>query len=77
MPCPEKKLALRRLLKHELIDFVFLQEALRLADVVSHILESMLHGWSFQALDVNGRYGGIALGYNPHSIKLCKIWGGI
>lgn len=37
----------------------------------------MLLGWSFQALDVNGRSGGIALGYNPRSINLCNIWGGM
>lgn len=37
----------------------------------------MLPGWSFHALDVNGHSGGIALGFNSRTIKLCNIWGGI
>ncbi len=74
---PEIKLALRRLLKFEHIDVVFLQETLGLAEAITHHLESMLPGWFFQALDVNGHSGGIVLGYNPRSIKLCNIWGDI
>jgi hypothetical protein len=36
----------------------------------------MLLGWSFLALDANGRSGGIALGYNTRSINLFNSWGG-
>jgi len=37
----------------------------------------MLPIWHFQAIDVNGHSSGIALGYNPCSIKLISTWGGI
>eukprot|EP00253_Pinus_taeda_P034846 PITA_34846 len=37
----------------------------------------MFPGWHFQAIDVNGRLGGIALGYNPRSINIMCTWGGI
>eukprot|EP00253_Pinus_taeda_P017589 PITA_17589 len=73
---PEKKLALR-LLQKEPIDLVFLQETLGVVDIISPLMESMLPGWHFQAIDVNGRSGGIALGYNPRSINLMGTWGGI
>jgi len=37
----------------------------------------MLPIWSFQALNINGHSGGVALGYNSRSIILYNIWGGI
>lgn len=56
---------------------VLLQETLGATDTISPLLESMLPGWHFQAIDVNNRSRGIALGYNPRLIKLNGTWGGI
>lgn len=74
---PEKKLVLRRFLQKEPIDLVFLQETLVAADIISPLMESMLPRWHFQAIDVNGCLGGIALGYYPCSINLMGTWGSI
>lgn len=74
---PDKKLALRRLLRKEPIDLVLLQETLGTTTIITPLLGSMLPGSHFYALDVNGRSRGIALGYNPHSIKMMGAWGGI
>jgi len=73
---PKKKLALWRLLEKELIDLVFLQETMGVVDTISPLMESMIPGWHFQAIDVNGRLRGIALGYNSRSINLKGTWGG-
>lgn len=71
-----KKLALRILLDIELIDIIYLQEALGMDDQVISSLNSLMSGWIFHDLDVNGKYGGIALGINPNSIKMISSWGG-
>lgn len=41
------------------------------------LLESWLLGWSFHALDVLGRSGGISLGVKNRTIELNRVWGGI
>lgn len=58
-----KKLALKRLLDTEPSDIVFLQETLGKAEQISQILHSMLPGWCFYALYVNGRSGGYSIGH--------------
>jgi len=73
----KQQLAFRRLLSIERVDVIFLQETLGLAETISHLLESMLPGWHFHALDVHERSGGIMMGYNSRTIKLCNICGGI
>lgn len=72
---PGKELALQRLLNFELIDFLFLQETLGQANVITHLLKSWLPRWTFHSLDANGNYGGLALGINSCSIRICNIWG--
>lgn len=71
-----KKLALRRLFDSESLDIIFLQETLGEADLISHTLGSLKLGWIFQSLDVIGRSGGLALGYNPRTINLRTSCGG-
>eukprot|EP00253_Pinus_taeda_P005582 PITA_05582 len=39
-------------------------------------LSSIASGWLFSALDSSGRSGGLAIGYNPASIKALGTWGG-
>lgn len=73
---PSKKLALKRLLDLEPCDIIFLQETLGMAEKITLVLHSLKPGWSFHALDVLGRSGGIALGVNSHSIKPISAWGG-
>lgn len=52
---PDKKLAMCRLLKSKSIDVVFLQETLGSADAISILLQPMLPGWVFHAIDVIGQ----------------------
>lgn len=73
----DKKLALKILLHKEQCDLVLLQETLGEVVIITPLLESMLLGWHFHALDVIRRLGGISLGHNPRSIKLLGTWGGI
>lgn len=51
-------------------DIIFLQETLGKVEQVTPVLLSINLGWCFHALDVNGHYGGIALGINTCSINL-------
>jgi len=71
---PDKKLAMRRLFLSEPFDILFLQETLGQGSVVTHLLESWLLGWSFHALDASRHSGGLALGVNNRSIRICNIW---
>ena len=64
-----KKLALRRLFTAELVDLILIQETLGEAHHVSKILQAICPRWIFTALDAMGRFGGLAMGYNPRSIK--------
>jgi len=73
---PEEILAFYRILSTELVDVIFLQETLGLVEAITRLLETMLLGWLFHALDVNGHSGGVVIGYNTGTIKLCSIWGG-
>jgi len=73
----DKKLALRRLLKIVPLDIIFLQETLGPILDISHSLQNMLPGWIFIGLDAHGRSGGLALGYNSHTIKILNCWGGL
>lgn len=71
-----KKLALKRLIISLPIDIILLQETLGPADSVTTTLSSIAPGWLFSALDSSGRSGGLAIGYNPASIKALGTWGG-
>lgn len=76
MASSPKKLALRSLFSMEPIDIILLQETLGEALLVSNSLHSICPRWIFTALDASGRSGGMAIEYNPHSIKSLATWGG-
>eukprot|EP00253_Pinus_taeda_P029489 PITA_29489 len=71
-----KKLALKRLIETKSIDIIMLQETLCSADQISKTFQALTPGWSFISLDVAGRSGGLAIGTNPHSIRVDATWGG-
>lgn len=49
-----KKLALRRLIVFKRFDVIFLKETLGISDQIVSLLEAMILGWTFHALDVRG-----------------------
>jgi len=71
-----KKLALKRLFEVENPDIIFLQETLGSEEDCIRALASVGTKWKFIASDVMGRSEGLALGYNPISIRLESSWGG-
>lgn len=71
-----KKLALKRLFEVESPDIILLQETLGPAESITHALSSLSARWNFLATDASGRSGGLAIGYNPKSIRLDSSWGG-
>lgn len=73
---PDKNLALRRLILATPVDVIFLQETLGPADSITHIRDAMFPRWTFIGIDANGQSGGLSLGYNKCSFKLCNCWGG-
>eukprot|EP00253_Pinus_taeda_P024137 PITA_24137 len=73
---PDKKLALRRLCLSEKLDFLLLQETLDDGPLVNKALKSFLPDWDFFFLDVRGRSGGCALGFNNKMFRISNSWGG-
>jgi len=71
-----KKLAMMRLIETDPIDIIMLQETLYSADHIICSMHSITPGWIYIALDVAGRSGGLAIGVNPHTIKVEASWGG-
>eukprot|EP00253_Pinus_taeda_P010718 PITA_10718 len=76
MASASKKLALQRLFEVEPTDIILLQETLGQAEYIIHSLQSLVPRWNFGALDVVGRSGGLAIGFNPRSIRVDASWGG-
>jgi len=72
---PLKRPALRRVIDLEHPDILMLQETLGEMEAVKSKLEAMMPGWVFHCLDVRGRSGGIATGWNPRTVKIVNVWG--
>jgi len=72
---PLKRPALRRVIDLEHPDVLLLQETLGEMGAVKARLEGMLPGWTFECLDVRGRSGGLATGWNTRSIRIENVWG--
>ena len=72
---PGKKSAFIRVLTLEHPDVILLQETLGVGEVIQEKLESWIPGWSFVSLDVRGRSGGLAVGWNNRRVKLNNAWG--
>jgi len=77
MASASKKLALHRLFNTNFVDIIMLQETLGDVDLITRSLESLKLGWHFYSLDAMGRSGGLAIGYNPCTIKVISSWGGL
>ena len=72
---PLKRPTLRRVFDLEHPDILLLQETLGGGDVIKEKLENWFFGWSFVALDVRGRSGGLAMGWDTRVVKALNIWG--
>jgi len=72
---PLKRPALRRVIDIDHPDVLLLQETLGEMGEVKSKLEGMLPGWVFVCLDVRGRSGGLATGWNTRSVKIENVWG--
>lgn len=70
MASASKKLALQRIFEVELTDIILLQETLGQAENITHSLHAMAPRWNFIALDAVGTSGGLAIGYNPRTIRV-------
>lgn len=71
-----KKLALKRLIESDPINIIMLQETLCSADQLTRAMQTLVPAWCFHAIDAVGRSGGLAIGFNPRSIKMDSAWGG-
>ena len=72
---PQKISALQRVVKVDKHDIILLQETLGVGSEVKTKLESWFGGWCFETLDVRGRSGGLAIGWNIRSVKVLNVWG--
>jgi len=70
-----KKLALREWLLSSKSDIIFLQETLGRGSEVELVLNSLLKGWKFSAIDSTGHSGGLAIGFREGRIKVLNQWG--
>ena len=71
---PSKKSSLQRLIDFNRPNVVLLQETLGLNEEVSCILETLLPGLQFVAVDVRDRSSGLALGWNLKSCRCDGVW---
>lgn len=70
-----KKLALKGLLDSELIHITYLQETLGMVKKIISIMHSLNPGWTFHALNIKGRTGGITIGIDPRTIRIISSSG--
>ena len=54
-------------------DVMLLQETLGVGEVIKAKLERWFLGWQFVTLDVRGRSGGLAMGWNTRVMKALNI----
>ena len=72
---PLKKSSLRRLVELNQPDVILLQETLGCSEEVVRVLETLLSGWKFVAVDARGRSGGLASGWKVQSCRCDCSWG--
>eukprot|EP00253_Pinus_taeda_P009499 PITA_09499 len=70
-----KKLALREMVMNSKADILLLQETLGNGVEVESVLNALLPGWKFSAMDSAGHSGGLAVGYREGRIKIRNQWG--
>ena len=72
---PHKRSALQRVVELDQPKIILLQETLGEGLEMKTKLESWFGGWCFETLDVRGRSGSLAIGWNPCSVKVLNVWG--
>lgn len=72
---PPKRLASKSVVSLEHPDVILFQETLGGWDEVKLKLERWFSGRHFEALDVKGRSGGLAVGWDERSVKVLNLWG--
>lgn len=70
-----KKLALREMVMNSKVDVLLLQETLGNGAEVELMLNALLPGWKFSAMDSAGHSGGLVVGYREGRIKIRNQWG--
>ena len=70
-----KKSSLRRLVELNQPDVILLQETLGCSEEVVRVLETLLPGWKFVAVDARGCSGGLASGWKVQSCRCDCSWG--
>ena len=72
---PHKTSALRWVVELDQSDIILLQETLGDGLEVKTKLERWFGGWSFESLDVRGRFGALEIGWNSQCVKVLNVWG--
>jgi hypothetical protein len=72
---PSNKFTLHKLVDLSQSNIILLQETLGDGAFVTHILEGLLEGWNFCALDAKGILRGLVVGWQSRSVKLQNYWG--
>ena len=70
-----KKSSLKRLVESTRPDVLMLQETLGDNSQVKVLLENLLPGWEFEALDARGRSGGLATGWRTRGSRCVNLFG--
>ena len=70
---PRKRSALRWVVELDQPEIILLQETLGEGLEVKTKLESWFGGWCFETLDVRGRSGGLAIGWNSRCVKVLNV----
>lgn len=70
-----KKLALRELVMNSKADVLLLQEIVGNGEEIETMLNALLPGWKFIALDSDGHSGGLAARHREGRIKIRNQWG--
>lgn len=65
---------LRRLVEISSLDNILLPKILGVRDSIVKCIESLLIGWKFLGIDVNGRLGGLVVGCKFKNVFVSKLW---
>lgn len=56
------------------LDIILVHETMGKIYQVENVLEYLLQGWSFEAVDTNGRSGELALGCRSKNCRCNNMW---
>ena len=69
-----KKLAICRLVAHQSVDVLFIQETMGDGVLFASTLESLLPGWTFCFVDAKGKSGGLLVGWKIRVLQFLNSW---